>query len=144
MIAIVVDGGDASVHNLPVAVEDVADVLDLFGAHVAGIDELSGFLIQLDSQRVVFKVWGLVAAAKTAAVSDVAVGGVVSDLTLEERADTFMGEVADVVRAGSQVPRKGQPGRVFLMKFLRSWSGSRFNCSLRATFAPFELIRFNA
>jgi len=144
MIAIVVDGGDASVHNLPVAVEDVADVLNLFSAHIAGIDELPGILSQLDSQRVVEEVGVLVAAAGSAAVSDVAIGRVVSDFALEERADTFMGEVADVVRAGSQVPRKGQPGRVFLMKFLRSWSGSRFNCSLRATFAPFELIRFNA
>jgi len=144
VIAIVVDGGDASVHNLPVAVEDVADVLDLFSAHIACVDELPGVLTQLDSQRVVLKVGVLVAAAGSAAVSDVAIGRVVSDFALEERADTLVGEVTDVVRAGSQVLRKGQPGRVFLMKFLRSWSGSRFNCSLRATFAPFELIRFNA
>ncbi len=104
MGSVVIDRRSRCVVHAPGVIEAVANVHDRSArAHVRRVHPLICGSAERHAYGIVLRGRVKVAAARGAAVGNVAVGFVVDDFALEESADSGVGQVAEFVGTHSQV-----------------------------------------
>src|SRR6516225_1459159 len=106
MRAIVIRGRDGSVRCGPVSVKATVHLIPPAVTRGVRIDAVGSGGEKRDSQGVEAQLGLRIAAAAGTAIGDVAEGFVVNDFAFIEAADKFVGQIAELIGAGSQILRK--------------------------------------